>query len=97
MVTLYTFKKHEVRGQSACIYIRRGPIVAQFVITLGHSRERHRDHNRVLSQESASVRDDRIGRYPNVSARPDREDRVTSRPDRRLNLDNHTGTYYDRI
>ncbi len=28
-------------------YTRRGPIVAQIVITLDPDRERHRDHNRI--------------------------------------------------
>ena len=80
---------------------RRGPIVAQIVITLDPDRERHRDHNRIRSQQSASVRDDRIGTYPNVSARtrssqigdPDRDDRVRSGPNRGLNRDNPIGTY----
>lgn len=80
---------------------RRGPIVAQIVITLDRDRERHRDHNRILSQQSASVRDERIGTYPNVSARtrssqigdPDRDDRVRSRANRGLDRDNPIGTY----
>ena len=68
-------------------YIGRGPIVAQILITLDSYRERHRDHNRILSQQSASVRDERVGRYPNVYARTrssqigvlDRDDLVKSR------------------
>ncbi len=70
-------------------------------IPVGLDRERHRDHNRIRSQQSASVRDDRIGMYPNVSARtrsskigdPDRDDRVRSGPNRGLNRDNPIGTY----
>ena len=42
-------KSNEVHGQSGCIYTRRGPVVAQIVITLDHDREKRRDHNRMLS------------------------------------------------
>ena len=46
-----------------------GPIVPEIVITVDPDRERHRAHNRIRSQHSASVRNDRIGTYRNVSER----------------------------
>ena len=52
------------------IYTRRGPVVAQIVITFDHDREKHRDHNRMLSLWSASVCDERLGTYLHVPDRP---------------------------
>ena len=44
---------------------------AVYISTLDPHHERHRDHNRIiLSQQSTSVCDKRIGRYPNVFAGP---------------------------
>ena len=37
-----------------------GPIVAQIVGILDRDCDRHMDHNRILSQQSVSVRDERI-------------------------------------
>ena len=34
---------------AAYIYTRRGLVLAQIVITLDHDREKHQDHNRMLS------------------------------------------------
>ena len=42
-------RNNEAHGQSGCIYTRRGPVVAQIVITLDHDREKHRDQNRMQS------------------------------------------------
>lgn len=61
------------------MYIRRGPIGAHIVIILDLHRERHRNHNRTLS-----VCDERIRRYPKVSALS---------LHRGLHRDNPIGTY----
>ena len=56
---------------SRAVYIYlSGSNRSSIVITLDHHREIHRDHNRIISQQSASVRDERIGKYPHVPDRP---------------------------
>ena len=47
-----------------------GPIVAKIVIMHYYDRERHLNHNRTLSQQSVSVRDERIRAYMHVLHRP---------------------------
>lgn len=89
-----------------CIYqsqewYRKEALVVVQAANVDTYRERHRDRNRILPQKSALVRVERIGRYSNVSVRnrssqigdPDRDDRVTSKPNRGLNRANPIGTY----
>ena len=76
-------------GRAVYIY-PSGPIVAQTVDTLDGDRERHLDHNHILSQQSVSVGDERIRTYMHV---PHCSTRIRSAPHRGLDRDNPVQTY----
>ena len=57
-----------------------GPIVAQTVIIHFRNRERHLNQNLILSQQSVSVREERIRMYMRVTHRPKSGDRIRLAP-----------------
>ena len=58
------------------------------MIIHNRDRERHLDHNRIWSQKSVSVREERIRTYTRVPGNPDRDARIRLALNRGLDQDN---------
>ena len=58
------------------------------MIIHNRDRERHLDHNRIWSQKSVSVQEERIRMYTRVPGNPDRDARIRLALNRGLFQDN---------